>query len=50
MKIAIEVNSPKDIDYAHFIDWLNDQIAHQSFITWYGVEATIISVDGENKY
>ena len=52
MKIIIEIKTTKDIDYEYFVDWLNDQIYQKSVcgITWDGVEASIISVDGQYKY
>jgi len=45
MKIVLEINSSEDFDYEYFIDWLNDQLVDNS-----ACEASIISVNGENKY
>jgi hypothetical protein len=47
MKIVLEINSSEDFDYEYFIDWLNDQLVDSSMC---GVDASIISVNGENKY
>jgi hypothetical protein len=57
MKITIEVKTNKDIDHEYFIDWLNDKIDQRSYSDWkrdderwIDVEASITSVDGQNKY
>lgn len=50
MKVIIEVNSSTDFDYEYFIDWLNDELANGNMASDSELEASIVTVDGKNKY
>ena len=55
MKVIIEVNSSTDFDYEYFIDWLNDELANGNMYAEIldsksDLEASIVTVDGKNKY